>query len=179
MLAIALADPRCEFRTTKGPQTSPRVIEGAAIVDVMSRCVLVLGLLLSLCAGCKEGADDIDDYLDAYAERGDVTCKCVWDIVVDNYATQAECFEAVEITPARRTCMHQYFDEEDDLVEVFTCRVDAENALEACYASICDKSKEGKIAGVDECQEAYMADLDGCPAVTAAAKEETMECLAK
>ncbi|MEZ4384407.1 MAG: hypothetical protein R3A79_23970 [Nannocystaceae bacterium] len=145
----------------------------------MLRRARSLGLLLCLTVACNEGAEDIDDYLDAYAERGDITCKCVWDIVMEDYQTQAACFSAVEITPARRTCMHQYFDEEDDLVEVFTCRVDAEVALENCYASLCDLSKDGKMAGVSDCQQAYMADLDGCPPVTAAAKEETMECLAK
>ena len=135
-------------------------------------------LLLALSNGCESLDKDIDSYLDAYAERGESTCMCVWDIVRPAYESQDACFEFFEVSDEGRDCVHMTLDDDDHAAEILGCRVDAERAQASCLGALCNMSKEAKAEGAGDCKDSYDNMLMACEALKASTKEEIMDCLA-
>ncbi len=135
-------------------------------------------LLLALSGGCESHERSIDSYLDAYEERGESTCKCVWDIVTPPYESKDACFEFFDVTDERRECVHMTLDDDTHAAEILQCRVDAERSHSICLASLCDMSKEAKAAGAKDCKDDFDDLLGECEALKASTKEEITDCLA-
>jgi len=135
-------------------------------------------LMLMLGGACEASEKDLDEYIDACAERGDATCKCVWDLVEQAHPSQDACYDLYDVTDKRRECTHRALGDDDrDVYEILHCRVSAENTLASCYSNLCDKSKEGKMTGIGDCLDLYSERLQDCEALPASTKEVVMDCL--
>lgn len=141
--------------------------------------LVISTLFLALSGGCESSDKTIDSYLDAYAERGESTCKCVWDIVAAGYESQDACFDFFEVSEEGRQCVRMTLDDDGHAVEILECRIDAEEAHASCLAALCDKSKEAKMEGAATCKASYDNRLQQCEALKASTKEEIMDCLAE
>lgn len=141
--------------------------------------LVISTLLLALSGGCESSDETIDSYLDAYAERGESTCKCVWDIVSGDYQSQDACYDFFEVSNAGRQCVRMTLDDDDHAVEILECRIDAEEAHASCLGALCDMSKEAKMEGASTCKATYDNMLKECEALKASTKEEIMDCLAE
>ncbi len=117
--------------------------------------LLIPTLLLALSSGCETYDRDIDNYLDAYEDRGESTCMCLWDIVNPPYGSQDACFEFFEVTDDRRECVHTTLDDDTHAAEILQCRVEAERNHSVCLAKLCNMSKEAKAEGAGECKENF------------------------
>ncbi len=136
-------------------------------------------LLLTLISGCESSDKTIDSYLDSYAERGELTCMCVWDIVSAGFESQDACYDFFEVSAAGRQCVRTTLDDDEHAVEILDCRIDAEQAHASCLGALCDMSKEAKMEGASSCKVSYDNMLKECEALKASSKEELMDCLAE